>query len=199
MAYDLAAYSILDAPPNPGADTMSVEAAYRVAAAGSLQSVRAALEVVGRRQSTQRTLLLAAADLLSGQVPRAMRVLEDGLEPATANARPFLIDILAPLYVMSNQLEELEDLVETVPEDHPSPSASPHSASFATPVSDIGRPSTPISTTSRTSWAVSTTTYSLGRLLNASLLPPTIPNGMSLQCVLPSKVCKLLYACRPLD
>lgn len=119
MAYDLAAYSILDAPPNPGADTMSVEAAYRVAAAGSLQSVRAALEVVGRRQSTQRTLLLAAADLLSGQVPRAMRVLEDGLEPATANARPFLIDILAPLYVMSNQLEELEDLVETVPEDHP--------------------------------------------------------------------------------
>jgi hypothetical protein len=65
-----------DATPASRTEPMSVEAAYRLASAGTLREIRSALALVGRSRSTQRTVLLTATDLLGGNVTRGLHGLQ---------------------------------------------------------------------------------------------------------------------------
>jgi len=119
MAFDLAVHRIPEARASARPEAMSVEVAYRVAAGGSLPAVRAALKLLGRKPSAQRTLLAATVDVMSGQVPRALHLLEVALTTAKPHERPYLVDLLAPLYVMINRVADLDGLVDAVPLGHP--------------------------------------------------------------------------------
>jgi DNA-binding CsgD family transcriptional regulator len=118
MAYDIFGHAVPDALSSFCAEPLSVDAAYRIASGGSRQAIRSALEVTGRKQSTQRALLSAATDLLGGHVARGIHVLEGEVEAAPLEDRPYIIDLLAPLYVMSDRVDDLDYVLETVVEEH---------------------------------------------------------------------------------
>ena len=119
MAHVLSAHSMPESLIGERSNPLPVDEAYRLAAGGSLQAIRSALENVGRKQSAQRTLLSAARDILSGQVPRALHQLEGALKTATEQDRPYFVDVLAPLYVMTNRVADLDAVVEADPGGHP--------------------------------------------------------------------------------
>jgi DNA-binding CsgD family transcriptional regulator len=88
-----------------------LEAVFRLVAGNSKPAIRAQLAAAGPRNAAGHLALEGVLALYDGDVRRAVALLRRAYAAAPPEERVYIVDILAPIYVMRSQYDDVDDLL----------------------------------------------------------------------------------------